>query len=151
MFKPLIAGVAALSLVFSTAAPAQANGLTQDDIGKILFGLAAIAAIGTIVEKNESRQSVAVTRTQRSTPTPRAQQAHRPTRVDRSVLPRNCLRSFETRFGAHRMFGARCLRNNYVFADNLPRSCAVRIMTFEGARRGYDPACLRGQGFSARR
>ena len=150
MFKPLIAGVTALSLTLSTAAPAQANGLSQDDIGKILFGLAAIAAIGTIVDNNENRRSVEVTRNHRPTPTPRAQ-PQRQSRVDRSVLPRNCLRSFDTRFGTHRMFGARCLSNNYAFADNLPRSCAVRIITSDGVRGGYDPSCLRGRGYSARR
>lgn len=151
MFKPLIAGITALSLTLSTATPAQAKGLSEDDIGKILFGLAAIATIGALVENNDNRREVQVTRTHRPDPTPRTQQPHRQRYVDRSILPRDCLRGYETRFGTHRMFGAQCLRNTYAYSQNLPRSCAVRIFTTDGPRRGFDPACLRGQGYSARR
>ncbi len=154
MLKTLTAGITALSLTLGSAAPSQAQGLSEDDIGKILFGLATLAVIGKIVDEraddNNRNRSVEVTRTHRSINTPQVQRTHRP-RVDRTVLPRDCLRGYETRFGTHRMFSARCLRNNYAFADHLPRGCSVRIFTTDGARRGFDPACLRGQGYTARR
>jgi len=137
MYRHIVAGLMALSL---TSAPAQA--LTEDEVGKLLFGLAALAAIGAIVD-NADNGSVEVTRTHR--PAPQVRQPRR------TVLPRACLRGYETRFGTHRMFGARCLRNSYAFATDLPRACAVRIFTNDGPRRGFDPACLRGRGYTARR
>jgi len=39
MFKFVTAGVTAIALTL-TSVPAQARGLSEDDIGKILFGLA---------------------------------------------------------------------------------------------------------------
>ena len=149
MFKPLIAGITALALTLSTTAPVQARGLSEDDIGKIIFGLAALAAVGAIVESNKDSRPRTVTPTHR--PVPEVERPQRQRQIDRRVLPRNCLRGYETRFGTHRMFGARCLRNSYAFAEHLPRRCAVRIFTDAGPRRGFDPACLRNQGYIARR
>lgn len=154
MFKPLIAGITALSLSLS-AAPVQAGGLTQDEIGKLIFGLAAIAAIGTLVENRQDRDQAKSTRAPTAWQTPQVQRPHHPQRDqrtrDRRVLPRECLTRIETRFGPQRLYGARCLRNTYAQADRLPRRCAVRMYTNNGPRRGFDPACLRREGFRTRR
>lgn len=151
MFKPIIAGVTALSLTFSSAAPAQAAGLSDDDLGKIIFGIAALAAISTLVEPQANQSRAQVTREISPRPNREHSNDRRHQQEERTVLPRNCLRSYETRFGTHRMFGRRCLQNNYSLASRLPNSCSVRIFTEAGPRRGFDPTCLRSHGYTARR
>jgi hypothetical protein len=158
MFKSLIAGVTALSLTLATAMPAQASGLDRQDAGKLLIGLAAIAALSVAIENNNRRDR------DRATP------AHEPVQrgINRNndwaglnrqhrnnnnhrALPRECLRSVETRFGTQRMFGKRCLERNYRHVNSLPGRCAVRVYTDNGPRRGFDPHCLREQGFRSDR
>ncbi len=162
MFKPLIAGITAISLTFASAAPAQAQGVSRDDVGKLLFGLAAIAVIGTAIDQNRSRERSAT----RSTPvhdTPQwrdinrnnswsdLNRRHQNTQNNRRTLPHACLRTVQTRFGDQRMFGKQCLENNYRHASRLPTRCAVRVYTNDGPRRGFDPLCLREQGFRSDR
>lgn len=157
MRKSLITGLTALSLTFAVVSPVHANGLDREDLGKIVFGLAALVALGAIVEDGSSDDSVvqAHERTRRgyqspqnwsdlNRPRPRAQHRH-------ADLPRNCLRAVDTRFGTIRMFGQRCLQRNYARAASLPSRCAVRVYTADGPRRGYDPQCLREQGYRVSR
>lgn len=72
-------------------------------------------------------------------------------RANAALLPRQCLRNIETRFGNTRMFTQRCLNRNYRHVDTLPNRCAVRVYGTQGVRQGYDPLCLRQQGFRAAR
>lgn len=153
MLKSLIAGVTALSL--ATATPATAQGLDRQDVGKLLIGLAAVAVIGAAIEENRD--------TPESTP---AQHSNGWGGIDRGnswsglnsnnnnnrrVLPHDCIRQVETRFGTQRMFGRRCLERNYRHANGLPDRCAVRVFGANGPRNGYDPRCLRQQGYTTDR
>jgi hypothetical protein len=73
-----------------------------------------------------------------------------PPRAHVGQLPRHCLRTLPTRDGGTiRMFGARCLKKNYGFADSLPRECRQKIWTRNGTFRGYSPRCLRQYRYSA--
>lgn len=158
MFKPLIAGIAALSLTLATAMPTYAQGMNREDVGKLLIGLAAVAVIGAAIEENRDRP--------RSTPVHDTNQwsginrnndwsglnrQHRHSRDARRALPHACLRTVETRFGTQRMFGRRCLERNYRHASRLPERCSVRLYTSDGPRNGFDPLCLREQGFRSDR
>jgi hypothetical protein len=157
MFKPFIAGIAALSLTLATVSPANANGIDREDVGKLLIGIAAIAALSAAIDHNNrnDRASVPVTPTHQTRNhgrswadlnRPRQRHSHR-----NRDLPRECLRSVETRFGTQRLFGQRCLERNYSRVNRLPGRCAVRLYTNNGPRRGFDPQCLREQGFRATR
>lgn len=160
MYKSFIAGITALSMTFGSAAPTHAAGLSEEEIGQLLFGLAAIATIGTIIENRNDRRADPAP-TPRAEPQQRSQRhTHRGrnnrrngwhTQNNRMILPRRCLRDVDTRFGTHRMFGRRCLENRFEYASELPRRCEVRVFTQNGPRRGYDPSCLRSQGYTARR
>lgn len=153
MFKTLVAGVTAISLTLASAQPAQARGLSEDDVGKLLFGLVAALAVGAAIKDHNDRP--------RESTNQHAQRSHdygdrhsnagRTHRSNPAVLPRECLRRVSTNFGEHRVFGRRCLRNNYNYTADLPRQCAVRLYTDRGPVRGFDPRCLREQGFRARR
>lgn len=158
MLKSLIAGVTALSLTLATAVPAQANGVDREDVGKLLLGLAAVAVIGAAIENNNRDND----RTTRVHDRPHRAPHVNPPRSNhwsdlshrnngRWVLPRDCLRRVETRFGDIRLFGQRCLERNYRHVDSLPRRCAVRVYSNNGPRRGFDPLCLREQGYRSDR
>ena len=158
MFKPLIAGITALSLTLATATPTQASGLDQENVGKLLIGLAAVAAIGIAIENNrddDDRRTTTVTPTQRvhdrnynwaDLNRPRSRGHDR-----RADLPRDCLRNVETRFGTQRLLGRRCLQRNYAQFNRLPNRCAVRVFSDNGPRNGFDPRCLREQGYRINR
>jgi hypothetical protein len=157
MFKTMTAALTAIALTVGTAAPVQARGLSEDDIGKLLFGLVAAATLNAAINNrsDRNRQSQAPQETHRPTPgrelfeAPQARR-HQGHRADR-ILPRSCLRQIETRYGNQRMFTRRCLTRNNIFASQLPQSCGVRVFSVNGPRRGYDPQCLRDHGFRARR
>lgn len=160
MFKPIIAGITAVSLMLASAAPLQAQGLDRDDVGKLLLGLAAVAVIGTAIDQNRNREqerSAQVHETpqwggiNRNNGWSDLNRQHRNTQNNRNVLPHACLRTVETRFGNQRMFGRRCLERNYRHVNRLPERCAVQIYTSNGPRRGFDPLCLREQGFRSDR
>ncbi|EBA13944.1 hypothetical protein [Roseobacter sp. CCS2] len=160
MFKPLIAGITALSLTLATTTPLHAQGMNRDDVGKLIFGLAAIAVIGAAIDQNRDRDRDRRTQVHQ---TPQWNDAHRNntwsdlnrehqnTQNSRRALPHACLRTVETRFGHQGLFGKQCLERNYRHVNRLPDRCAVRIYTNDGPRRGFDPLCLREQGFRSDR
>ncbi len=153
MFKPLIAGLTALSLTFATVAPVQAEGFSREDAGKLLFGLVAIAALNAAIENN-TRNDPPATQVHDRAPQANRNRGHdwgRLNRHDRRDLPRECLRGIETRFGTQHMFEQSCLDRNYRQVDSLPARCAVRVYSSNGPRRGYDPLCLREQGYRSDR
>ncbi len=147
MYKTMIAGVTALSLTFASAQPAQANGFSDEDVGKLLFGLIATYAIGSAIKNHNDRSRSEPQQVERAAPVHQGW-VHRP---NRNVLPRQCLQRVGTNFGEHRIFNRRCLRQEYAFVSDLPRRCAVRLFTNRGPVRGYDPRCLRESGYRARR
>ncbi len=154
MLKPLIAGIIALSLTLAT--PLQAGGLDRDDVGKLILGIAAIAALNAALEnRREDRSTTQVRDRDMRAPRVSPNNANRWSdlnrQTNRRVIPHACLRNIETRFGTQRMFGLRCLERNYNHVNSLPDRCAVRVYTNNGPRRGYDPLCLREQGYRSDR
>ncbi len=157
MFKSLIAGITALSLTLATAVPAQANGFDREDVGKLIIGIAAIAALNAAIQNNK-RHDRATTQTapaqhgvNRNDSWADLNRPRQRNQARNRDLPRQCLRSVETRFGTQRLFGQRCLERNYARVNRLPERRAVRIFTDDGPRRGFDPLCLRDQGFRSTR
>lgn len=157
MLKHLIAGLTALSLTLAPAAPVHAQGMDRENVGKLIFGIAAIAVLSAAID-NSRRNDRATTRSQtvhdRSNQNNGWGNGNRQRAQDQSRyrdLPRECLRSVETRFGTQRLFVQRCLERNYARANRLPERCAVRIYTTDGPRSGFDPLCLREQGYQIAR
>lgn len=152
MIKPLIAGLTALALTFATVAPAQAEGFSREDAGKLLIGLAAIAALNAALENRKpDAPATQVDDRHNRAPVVQGNRGHGWGQLnrdnDRRALPRECLRGVETRFGTQRMFVQRCLERNYRHVNSLPNRCAVRVYTSNGPRQGYDPLCLREAGY----
>lgn len=168
----LCAAAVALTAISST--PAQADN--NDDLARALAAVLGVAIIGKIIHDKNDRDDRKVTRRHQPEPVYRThkkkqvtRQEHRlqprdlprrverdrkrrkdhqqTRRVDRKLLPGQCLRSFDTRRGSVVMFGRRCLENNYRFTNRLPQQCAQRIRTRNGKRTGYDARCLRNSGY----
>ncbi|WP_458792053.1 hypothetical protein [Yoonia sp. MH D7] len=150
MFKTLIAGIAAASLTLGAVSPAQAGRLNDEQVGKILLGVVATAAVASIIS-NKRKQDAAPA----PTPRPRAepQRGRTPTHLANraQTLPRQCLENVNTRHGTVPIFTRDCLRTNYRAVNALPRNCQVRLATRHGARNGFDQYCLRDAGYTASR
>lgn len=158
---------AAVAVTSFSAAPAYAD--RDDDIARALAAVLGVAILGKIIHESKKDDKGHVTRrydpkpeyrphkprrverdTYRVQPRdlPRRVQRNTHRRVDRKLLPGQCLRSFESRRGGRVvMMGRKCLENNYRFAHRLPQKCAQRVRTHNGKRSGYDARCLRLNGY----
>ncbi|WP_368185934.1 hypothetical protein [Aestuariibius sp. HNIBRBA575] len=179
MKKTLIAGVSALSIALSgiTATPAMAT-TDEERIGQILFGLAAIAVIGSAIQNQNDRENRdnrnarddRIDRNDRADWNDRFNRLNNdehhhgqydhgydPDRNDRVrqqrqlSVPRSCVRTFTTQRGERRIAVRRCVERNVDNARHLPRQCRVEISTDIGMRRGYGVRCLRRNGVSISR
>ncbi|MEP0963229.1 MAG: hypothetical protein ABJQ70_02735 [Roseobacter sp.] len=141
---------AALSVTAIGTAPAQAN----EDVARTLAAIAGIAIVTKIISdktdkkkksshkvSNKKRYAPPVQKVQRVKPRPLPQKARR------HLLPGDCLRSYETRNGHHRIFGKSCLKKNYNFTHSLPHACEVSFRASKKKRSGYDAQCLRRAGY----
>lgn len=71
----------------------------------------------------------------------------------RAALPDYCLTKIRKNHQWIRVYGQRCLWNNYRHARFLPRHCKVQATVWRHGRKihrvGYSPRCLRRAGFRA--
>ena len=164
MHKKFITAVAAASIMITgfAAAPARAD---SDDTKRALAALLGIAIIGAAIhDANKDNDYHAHRKQAYPRHRPHAQPGHRPhaqprhwphvqprplpKRVDRKILPSQCLRTIKARGGQKsREFGLRCLRENYRFVTQLPQRCARRHQTRNGLRLGYGARCLTSEGY----
>ena len=128
--KTLTAGVLSLTLALTSLAPTNVQaGISDEDA---VAGILTLLLLGAVIHNRNDR-------TERAT-TPRR---------DWRVLPANCIRQHTRRNGnTVRIFGQRCLNNNYAHVDRLPEACHIRFRNENGQRRqGYRVRCMRNQGF----
>ena len=170
MYRKFIATVAAASIALTAlgSVPAVAG---ERENAKLIAALLGLAVVGKIISDNKNdRKQVNHHQPAPVYEQPKYQQPkkHRPKyakpsynppryqqpkprplpqRVNRKLLPQQCLRSYRTHRGKVRMFGNRCLKRNYDFARRLPQQCQFIFDTPKGERRGYEARCLRDRGY----
>jgi len=132
-FAVTMALVLGIALSPITAAPARADAQSDRALAIIL----GLVATGLILDKHNDRRT-----TRRTPPQP-----------VRKELPARCFKRYETRDGAKKFFGARCLEKHYRQARHLPQRCEVTIKSRnrhgERVRRDvYSPRCLRREGYA---
>lgn len=163
MHRKFIAIICATALtVTAVSMPAQARA--DDDIGKILAGLAALAIIGVAIDNHNDNDPVVVTRQQpRYVPPaynvqPRVVQPKivqpkivqprpAPRNVTKYNLPGQCLKTVRKGREDFQIVGRSCLNGNYKLTKSLPKACEVEIKGKQGKRAGYKPNCLRNHGY----
>jgi hypothetical protein len=131
-----------------SAAPAHADDRRAARTAATILGLAVVGALIHDATKDKDERYVEPQPRRHVQPRPRVEPRPLPRRVDRKILPQQCLRSYPTRHGNTHMFGRRCLEQNYRAVNRLPQNCTVRIRTDRGPRAGYDARCLRQNGYS---
>ena len=154
LHRRFIAVVLAASVAVTgfTAAPARAD----EDFGKILAGLAAIAIIGAAIENSRDDNVHVVTR-QKVRVKPYKGHNHAqphnhdgprnlPPRVARYDLPGKCVQTFRAHNGT-RVLGLNCLKNNYRHVGSLPKACRLSVDKGRKQRVGYETLCLRERGY----
>lgn len=159
MYRKFIATITAASIALTAFGAAAHAGERENT--RAIATILGIAAVGALIHQNNKRKKDKVRHHQpvHKQPTyqkPRHADVPRyvapkprplPQRAHRKLLPKQCLRSFETYRGKVRMFGARCLNQRYDFAHRLPRQCEYVFNTSRGDRRGYEARCLRDRGY----
>lgn len=159
MYRKFIGTIAAAAIAITAlgTTPVRAD---EYDRNRAIAALLGLAVVGAIIHKNKRDDRAEHDRVQphRRTVQPDARPHRRrvqpgvnprpiPRRVNRRLLPGNCLRSYETRRGTYRGFGQRCMQNNYRFVHDLPNHCLIKLKTRDGRRNAYEARCLRNAGY----
>jgi hypothetical protein len=137
------AGLLATTLALTAIAPNSAAArMSEEDIAAILGFL----VIGAVIHNRRNSDAAPVAPAAPARPQPTTTREWR-------VLPADCIRNVTRRNGnTIRMFGQRCLNNNYAHVNRLPEACHVNVRTENGQRRqGYRVRCLRNEGFRTNR
>ena len=134
----LTAGLLATTLAFTAVIPNSAAARMSDEE---IVGLLSLLAFGAIIHNRRNNDVSPAPQ-----PQPTANRGWR-------VLPVDCVRNVTRRNGnTIRMFGQRCLNNNYNHPNRLPEACHVRVRNENGQRRqGYRVRCMRDHGFRTNR
>jgi hypothetical protein len=152
------AAAVAAAAIFAGTGPVQAK---DDDLLKIIAGVAAVAVIANVITQNQ-RQATRVTRnvTPEPQPRPRATQAEdywryldpvKPVRSTRGPrLPAACALEFEGGPRPVTYYAESCLRREGV-AYALPQYCAEQIRSRDWQGRVYEAECLRDAGYRTER
>lgn len=141
-FIALIVASAVAVTALSTA-PARAD---EHDVAKILAGLAALAFIGVAIEHNRDNDQPTASYSGRTPPRP-IRPRPLPPQVSKYQLPQHCLHRYSVNNGHRRLFGKRCLNNNYRHTASLPYACQFQFKDGRETRTGYEPRCLRERGY----
>ncbi|WP_375260588.1 hypothetical protein [Palleronia sp.] len=144
MKRTLAAAALGLTLAVAPFATAPAQALNERQAAGIIAG-AAILGLGAALAQNGNVDvQVHSGRKDRG-------YAHR-RRDHAGSLPRNCLRSFDTRRGGtYSVFGQRCLARSGVNLRQLPRHCATDLRVRGRYRPAYEARCLSDYGWRVAR
>ncbi|NSX53376.1 hypothetical protein [Parasulfitobacter algicola] len=140
-------GLALIIAVTGVAtAPAQAD---ENDIAKIVAGIATIAILGSVINNGDDNGGSKVYYRYRGYDRDDDDRDYRrPNRRHSKNLPAKCFRAYQTRDGVRRGFGKRCMEKNYRHVDRLPRFCLTRVRTPDGKRNFFKARCLRKEGYN---
>lgn len=159
MSSKFISAIVATALVITTvgAQPSLAGERrTQDNREtQIIMGIAALAALGILLKDRDADKARPRDRAhEHYEPRPRNTARHHtitprplPDRVRQSILPKECMRRVETRYGTQRVLAKPCLRRNDVRVKALPERCHTRFYRGDRKRMGYRVGCLKKHGY----
>ena len=145
----------ALGLLPVSAQPARAQ--ETDQLLGLLVGIGALYAIGRALSDHGDRAPAALPpRTVTPDPVrpigerawphgPKGDRGHKERFA--KVVPSECFRAVETRYGTVRGFPRHCVERTMRNAHRLPDQCLTRVRTERGPREVYRAGCLRSEGW----
>ncbi|RVT83170.1 hypothetical protein DXV76_13010 [Rhodobacteraceae bacterium CCMM004] len=139
---------AALAWAPVGAGPARA---ADDDLAKILGGLAILGIVGKVLNDREDRKRAAQADTVDRDRHYRDDRWKDRDSHARRTLPRECLHILDTERGLRRVYGKRCLQRTMANAHRLPRHCERWVYAYGRERPAYGARCLRQAGWTAER
>ena len=147
MFRQALALVAIAALSAAALAPSPARAASEEDIARILAGLAALAIVGKALSDRDrdDDDKPPVIAPHRSKP----KDHYRP-RHDAKTVPVRCLRTYETRQGVRRVVMRDCAERTVAEPWELPRQCLLRVQTRHGPAEAYGGRCMRQHGYRLR-
>lgn len=156
MLRSFLVALASASIALSPIAATPARA-ANDDLAKILGGLALLGVVGAVIE-SKRKDPPPVTRAPSHPVTPpragrdesqRAEERERDRRHGRAEqLPGQCRVLVPTRQGTTVLYDRPCLESRMRRADRLPRQCLAWSAGRRGGPGHYDAACLRRAGWS---
>lgn len=145
--RKFIALILSLSLAVTgfSAVPARAD----EDVAKVIAGLALLGIIGAAINDRRDDHRPAVTHNRPNHGHGGQGYGNRPlpSGVARYDVPAQCLRVFPRYSQSQKLLGQGCLRKNYRHANRLPHSCKVTFWNGRKHKTGYRPGCLRKNGY----
>ncbi|CTQ49225.1 hypothetical protein [Jannaschia donghaensis] len=163
MFRTILAAALTAAFALPTlTAPAiaheqgYAHSHVRDGNGRaavaVIGGLAALYLLKRQADKRDDRREERRAAPLRRDRDGRPVWTGRDRRDDRQVrvLPANCYRTFDTRRGPVRGYGARCMQRTVARPGSLPPQCITQIRTDRGTRNLYDARCMRRAGWTSR-
>lgn len=147
MFRQALAFVAVTALAAAVLAPAPARAASEEDIARILAGLAALAIVGKALSDRDRADDDTPKVIAPHRPKPKGH--YRPRPADKTV-PVRCLRTYETRQGIRRVVMRDCALRTVAEPWNLPRQCLIRVQTRQGLAEAYGGRCMRQYGYRLR-
>lgn len=140
--------IASIAMTGFAAAPAHAG---NDDIGKILAGVATLFIISKVLKSNSEKKSNVSRNKSKADSQYKYYDYREPPKSDRKAarwtLPAECRFRVRTEYGKKGVYNARCLNDQFRFARHLPQSCKFTARTHKGHRKVYDAACLHDYGY----
>ncbi|MFC7702887.1 hypothetical protein ACFQXB_01610 [Plastorhodobacter daqingensis] len=137
LFPKITATAAAVAIALSAAVATPAQAATNQDLQRLLYGAAGIAALGLILNEGRKNQAQAAPS--------RGGNPHRA-----AALPASCARDERTRNGWETFYETECLRR--AGFRNLPGRCEVRMGNpRDRGRTMLSGACLQQAGYQPER
>lgn len=156
--KLTLSGITAISLSLTPSSLSAAPD--GEDVAKVLAGIAVLGIIASATrDRNKNRKTVTTPRVtnqfgsiERSGNTrvidgnirfpSNSRQG-----IRRTALPERCVRIVSTAKGERIVYGARCLRREYVHTAKLPNRCKFNVRSGSRTHPVYGSYCLRRDGW----
>lgn len=139
MKRPLIASLLSVTIAFSSVAATPVRAGNDEDLLKILLGIATIAIIADAA--NDRRDQSQQTNGGQDW-------NHHAIPARQRVLPAQCVVEVDARRGRDvTMLGRRCMERNYRWVNRLAERCEMTVEARRHDRRGFSIHCLRRAGY----
>lgn len=147
MIRTALGAAAGLAMALGTLGPTPVRAASDEDIARLLAGLAALAIVGKALSEAREEDRADGARHRPYAYHPRHGGDGAPRLGRHRTVPVECMRVTRTRDGVRRVFLRPCVDSRVRKPWAMPRQCLTRVRTQSGPRQAYVGHCLRRNGF----